>query len=124
MKLHSTNELPTDTGPTSAYNLTLGALTTRSEKSVSVDVDSDKRASLYIDGDMSDLALEVHKVPSSNLDFSSNNGLPVDTGTTSIYSLPPGAEITTRSNKREFVDVDGDKSVVDAKNDKSLLLQT
>jgi len=122
LELHFSYELPTDTGPTSAYSLPLGAVTTtRSDNIVSADVDSDKIASLDVDGDKSAPVVEV---PSSELELPSNNDLPADTGPTSVYSLPPGAEITTGSNKNASVDVDGDKSVVDVESDKSLLLQT
>lgn len=124
LELHSTNELHTDTGSTSAYSMILGDVTTtRTDKSVSVDVHSDKRASLDVDGDKS-APVEVHEILFSELKLPSSNELPADTGPTLVQSLPSGAEFTTGSNKDASVDVDGDKSVADVENDKCLLLHT
>ena len=91
---------------------------------MSVVFDSDKRASLDVDGERSAPTVEVHIVSSSELELRFNNELPADTGPTSVYSLPPGAKITTRRNKSEYADVDGSKSVVAVESDNSLLLQT
>jgi len=54
LELHSTNEMLADTRPTSAYIFPLGAkTTTKSDRSLYVDVDSDNRASLDVDGEKS-----------------------------------------------------------------------
>ena len=54
LEFHSTNEFLVDTRPTSAYSFPLCVeTTTKIDKSLSVDVDSDNRASLDVDGEKS-----------------------------------------------------------------------
>ena len=73
---------------------------------------SDKRASLDVDGDRSAPAVEVHKVPLSELELHADNELPSDSGATVAYSLPMDAEPTIRNEVLASIDVDVDKSAL------------
>jgi len=64
--------------------------------------------------------IEVHEVPSSDLEFHSTNEFLIDTRPTSAYSFPLCVETTTKIDKSLSVDVDSDnRASLDVDGEKS-----
>lgn len=118
LKLPFSNELPAGTGPTLVCSLPSDAkITTRSNKDASVDVDGDGDKSVAdVENDKCLLLqtecipIEVHEVPSSELEYHAGNELPVDAAATVAHSLPMGAEPNIINEELASADVDIDKS--------------